>query len=201
MTSITRDAEGRLVLPQPFPFVARIFGALFALPGLKLLRDFVSGLIDAGGAVSFGVGDVFGLILFLFFMLVFLVLGWVMATIRRRVTLDPSTRGVVQTNDFLVYRWTNRRSLDDFDSIRVFLPRRTSSSSSKRPMYHVDLNAERKSVILLLTEDEDEARQVGRELGQLTGLPLRDEIRHDRDDEADEDEDETEEHDAVRDRS
>jgi hypothetical protein len=175
---VTRDAAGRLVLPQPFPFAGRIFGALFALPGFKLLWDFIAALIEVGRAGAWQITDILGFGVWLVFTLVFLLPGWAIATIRRRVVVDRTARELLQTNDFLVYRWTSRRSLNDFDGVRLFLPPRTSSSST-RASCHVEMHAGRKSVILLLADDAEEARRVGREVAEYAVLPLRDEIRDD----------------------
>ncbi len=182
----TPDEAGRLALRQPFPAAGRLFGLLFMLPGLKLLWDFVRALIEVGAASAWHWSDVFGFGFWLFFALVFLVPGWIIATLRRSVAIDRAQRSILQINDFLLYRWTSTRSLGEFQAVRLYFPRRTSSSSAKAS-YHVELTgAKGKNVIVYLDRDEDAARAIAREVAASTALPLQDDLNHQDDTEDDE---------------
>jgi hypothetical protein len=175
---LARDEAGRLALRQPFPAAGRLFGLLFMLPGLKLLRDFVRALTEVAAASAWHWTDLFGFGLWLLFALVFLLPGWIIATLRRSVAIDRAQRSILQINDFLLYRWTSTRPLSEFQSVRLYFPRRTSSSSSKSS-YHVELTgAKGKNMIVYLDRDGDTARAIAREVAACTALPLRDDINH-----------------------
>jgi hypothetical protein len=182
---LTRDEAGRVALRQPFPAAGPLFGLLFMLPGLKLLWDFVGALIEVGAASAWHWTDVFGFGLWLVFALVFLVPGWIIATLRRSVAIDRAQRLILQINDFLLYRWTSTRSLGEFQAVRLYFSRRTSSSSAKAS-HHVELaGAKGKNVIVYLDRDEDAARAIAREVAAFTALPLQDDVNRQDDSEDD----------------
>jgi hypothetical protein len=180
---LVKEETGRIVVPQPFPIPARIFGALFMLPGLKLMRDVGAAMIEVNRAKAWALTDVLSFGLPLAFALVFLAPGWVIATLRRRVTFDRLDHHVRQVNDFLLYRWSSTRPLSEFTAVRLYIPRRSSSGDRVGTSVHVDLVGARpgKELIVYLDEDEQRARALGREIAALTSLPLRDDIDATRD--------------------
>jgi hypothetical protein len=173
---------------QPASRPGRFFGILFMVPGLKLLWDFVSGILEVARAADWRLLDLLGFGVWLLMASVFLVPGWLLASFRRRVLIDRAQRTVLQINDFLVYRWSSTRSFDEFNTVRVYAPSR-SSSKRARVSHHVELTCDRskKALIVFIDDDYDRARAVGREVSTFTALRFRDDVEQGVDAESDED--------------
>jgi hypothetical protein len=175
---LPRDEHGRVVVRQPFPNVARLFGVGFMLPGVKLAWDLIQALIEVGRAGAWRLADVFGFGIWLMVILVCLVPGWIIATIRRKVVIDPGHGTVLQVNDFLVYRWSSSRTLREFAGVRLFIPRSSSTRARARVNHHVTLTAAaRKDLLVYMEEDEDDARAVAQEIAAFCALPFRDDVK------------------------
>jgi hypothetical protein len=149
------------------------------LPGFKLAWDLIQALIEVGRAGAWRLSDVFGFGIWLMVTLVCLVPGWIIATIRRKVVIDPGHGTVLQVNDFLVYRWSSSRTLREFESVRLFIPPRSSSTRPRaRVSHHVTLtSAARKDLLVYIEEDEDDARAVAQEIAAFCALPFRDDVQ------------------------
>ena len=162
------------------------------LPGVKLLWDLVNAMIEVHRAAAWRLWDIPSMGLWLLFAMVFLLPGWILATMRRTVVIDPGHAVALQVNDFVIYRWSSSTPLSAFDSVRLFIPPPSSSSSSRaRVAHHVTLSgSDRKKLIVYLEEDEDVARAVARDVAAFCALPLRDEVKHDTASEAESREDE-----------
>lgn len=174
----TANAPGRLVFAQPFPFAGRIFGLLFTIPGIKLGWDLVNALREIARANAWQLSDVFAVGIWLLFALVFLVPGWLIATIRRRVEIDRVGHAVQQVNDFGIYRWTSSRPLSDFKEVRLYVPKTSSTSKRVGASVHVELTPTRgqSPVMVFMDDDEARARSIADDVTRATGLTLRNDL-------------------------
>ena len=158
---------------------ARLFGIGFMLPGLKLGWDWVQALIEVGRASAWQLTDVLSFGVWLLLALVCLVPGWILATIRRHVAIDPGRRTAQQVNDFLVYRWSSSRSLDEFTAVRLYVPPPASSTSRRTGVSHhvalVDRQA-RQQLLAYMDDSEDRARAVAQDIAATCALPFNDEV-------------------------
>jgi hypothetical protein len=192
--NLPRDELGRLVVPQPFPNVARLFGVGFMLPGFKLGWDWIQALIEVGRAGAWRLWDLVGFSVWLGVMLICLVPGWIIATIRRKVVIDPGRRTVLQVNDFLIYRWSSSRSLNEFNAVLLFVQKETSTKSRRTGVsHHVTFDVQpagrKKELLVYMDDSEDRARAVAREIAAACGLPCNDEIANGVREEEEEEED------------
>lgn len=175
---LARDDAGRLVVPQPLPAAGRLFGALFMLPGFKLAWDLVNAIVEVTRAGDWRLTDVLSFGVWLLVILVIVLPGWIIATLRRTVVIDPGHRTVVQTNDFILYRWRSARRLDEFHRVRLFIPPSPSSSRKRTGVsHHVELTARTgKPLIAFMDDSEDRARAVAHEIAAACGLAMRDDV-------------------------
>src|SRR5262245_18998043 len=90
-------APGRVIIRQPSPKAARLFGLPFLAAGGYFLYQFVGGLIHPGELT------IAGWILLPLMAGGFLVPGWVLATFRKQTTIDTAARGAIEDYNFLLY--------------------------------------------------------------------------------------------------
>lgn len=87
----------RAVVSLPVPIAARLFGLPFLGFGLYFLRILVTGAMHPADMT------IAGWTLVPLMMLAFLVPGWGLVFLRKRVAIDAGARTVVDESDFLVY--------------------------------------------------------------------------------------------------
>ena len=146
------------------------------LPGFKLAWDMIQALIEVARANAWRAWDLLSFPVWLSVVLVIVIPGWIIATLRRTVVIDPGQRQVLQINDFLVYRWSASRTLDDFVAVRLSDP---PPSSNRRTIvtHRIELIGRNgKHVLVQMEDDEDRARGAGTEVALVTGLSVQDEI-------------------------
>jgi hypothetical protein len=146
------------------------------LPGLKLAWDMIQALVEVGRANAWRAWDLLSFPVWFSVILIIVVPGWILATLRRSVVIDPGQRLVRQVNDFVIYRWSSTRPLDDFVAVRLSDP--PPSANRKAIVTHrVELIGRNgQHLIVQMEDDEDRARGAGTEVSLVTGLPVRDEI-------------------------
>lgn len=146
------------------------------LPGFKLGWDMILALVEVGRANAWRAWDLLSFPVWLSVVLIIVVPGWIIATLRRTVVIDPGQRLVRQVNDFVIYRWSSSRSLDDFVAVRLSDPR-PSANRRNIVTHRIELVGRNgKHVIVQMEDDDERARGAGTEVALVTALPLHDEI-------------------------
>jgi hypothetical protein len=129
-----------------------IFGVPWLLFGVYFLfRYLILGIAEyvrAGDIAGVFTGALGWLFIILFFGCIFIIPGWVLVFLRRKVVVDASRGRVEEKNDLLVF-----------------------SRSKTHPLVPKAAGDERGYVLIGTMQDEAEAERLGRATAELTDLP------------------------------
>ena len=168
--------NGRLLVTGN-PGIGRyIFGVPWLLFGVHFLYKYlilgIAEYIKAGDIAGIFTGA-FGWLVVLFMGAIFVVPGWLMVFLRRRVIIDTVYGKVEEKNDFLLFSRGKIHHLADFGAILLVATH--SSGKVTTSMHEVRLmpRADREYILVGVMQDNEEARRLGQALADLLRLPCR----------------------------
>jgi len=155
-----------------------IFGIPWLLFGVYFLyRYLIMGIVEyiqAGDIIGIFTGALGWLAIILIFGGIFIVPGWALVFLRRKVVIDALQREVDEKNDFLIFSRGKSHLLANFD--RILLVETYSRSKDGPGIYMHDIRLMAKEaqeyVLVGVMQDEAEAERLGQAVSELTGLPF-----------------------------
>jgi len=166
------------------PGVGRyIFGVPWLLFGVYFLfRYLILGVAEhlkAGDIAGVFTGALGWLFIILFFGCIFIIPGWVLVFLRRKVVIDASRGQVDEKNDFLIFSRGKTHPLAGFEQVLLvgtYSRGTNSGGGTTRYMYDVRLmpkaaGSEMSYVLVGTMQDEAEAERLGRATAELSDIP------------------------------
>jgi len=157
-------------------------GKIFGIPWLLFGVYFTYNWVIAGIIEYLKAGDYAGLIsgawiwllLFAILFIIFVVPGWALAFMRRKVIVDVSRGEVEEANDFIVYRRPITHAISSFNMVLLVEIVSKSKDGKTRYFYDVRLVSQTKKdhVLVASFQEEDKAEEFGKTLSELTRLPF-----------------------------
>lgn len=186
------DANGRLIIDQVIGKAARLFGLPFLAIGLYLAWNVLAAIVETltGGRPGEAVSFVAGWILAIAVAAAFLIPGWLLVTLRKRTIVDRAKREVTDVRDFLVYRHERTQPIDATAQVvltRDVTPAKEADRNATEIYSVVLAPGGGKDVIVWLGDTPENARDVGRKLGAILGVPVVDRLAEAAPSEIDED--------------
>ena len=160
-----------------------IFGVPWLLFGVYFLfRYLILGIAEyvrAGDIAGVFTGALGWLFIILFFGCIFIIPGWVLVFLRRKVVVDASRGRVEEKNDLLVFSRSKTHPLAGFGRVlRVGPYSKGAHGRGGTTVYMYDVRLmpkaagdERGYVLIGTMQDEAEAERLGRATAELTDLP------------------------------
>lgn len=179
----TVEGKNRIVVTLNAGVGRYIFGIPWLAFGVYFLyRYLILGIaeyIKAGDIAGVFTGALGWLLIILFFGGIFIVPGWVLVFLRRKVVIDAARGEVDEKNDYLIFSRSKTHPLADFNNVlRVgtYSKGTTSRGGTTTYMYDVRLmprviRKERDYVLVGTMQDEAEAERLGRATSELVDLP------------------------------
>ena len=180
--------DGGRIMVTGNPGIGRyIFGVPWLLFGLHFYyKSLILGIaeyIKAGDIAGIFTG-MFGWLLIVLFGAIFVVPGWLLVFLRRRVVVDVGRGMVDEMNDYLLFRRGKSHRLGDFGS--VLLAETVNRGKRTTYMHEVRLMPRREGehVLAAIMQDEEEGQRLGTAIADLLNLKFS--TRPDAEEEADE---------------
>lgn len=177
-----QEGSTRIEVNGSSGFGGKIFGIPWMLFGCYFIYKWViEGVVEyvkAGDFAGLFSSGWAWLLILAGLAVVFIVPGWMLAFMRRKVIVDVSIGDAEEGNDFRVYRRIKTHSLNEFQ--RVLLVETVTKSedsrgNTKKTRFHdVRLvKGKPKEYILVGTmQEEEKAEELGKAVAKITGLPF-----------------------------
>lgn len=172
MSVLWKEEGTRVLIGQPVPITARLFGLPFLVVGFYLLRILVGGILHPSEMT------VAGWLLLPLMTLAFLVPGWLLVLMRKHVIVDWTTRMAVEETDFLLHtRRTETPLLSDTHVMLRYERGSTGDTSMENPPYwiHVYQVAGTRVLLGMFREGEKpEALSLAQRIATRLGVDVQD---------------------------
>lgn len=181
MLKIEKMTEQRFRIRSKFGIVARILGLAFVgfgcwigvTPFLLNCLYWILGRISTGAMIACVPGMLIGIVI----GVPMLCVGFAMAFLGHRVEIDLAEKRVTDVNDFLI--WKSRKSYSIAEVKKVLL-NTTILRGKDMTRYYVNAlivtNVDSVTVVSEPATREEEVREVARQLAEILGVTLEDEI-------------------------
>lgn len=174
----TQDETRRIEVNGSPGAGGKIFGIPWLLFGLYFIYQWViAGIIEyarAGDYAGMITGSWIWALLFIALFVIFIIPGWALAFMRRRVIVDMSHGEVEEANDFIVYRRPKTHPLSSFKKVLLVEIVNRSRDGKTRYSHDVRLISQARNdyVLTASMQEEEKAEEFGRALAKLTRLPF-----------------------------